>query len=152
MMNRAPPNFRLQAMPGSRLCLHLYATGPACLSRVVGRYETRAAELSLVVAGSALLLLSSCSPPANNGKESGYYGDFNRASNALMAIPGIQITNFWMNPDITLEEFGFDVITLTGQPVHIAFGERDPRRKLSRNQLCAALATEITQRTQAANQ
>ena len=100
-----------------------------------------------------LLLLSSCNPPAtNNGKESGYYGDFNRASNALVAIPGIRITNFWMNPDITLEEFGFDVITQSGQPVHIAFGERDPRRKLSRNQLSAALATEITQRTQTANQ
>ena len=100
-----------------------------------------------------LLLLSSCNPPAtNNGKESGYYGDFNRASNALVAIPGIRITNFWMNPDITLEEFGFDVITQSGQPVHIAFGERDPRRKFSWNQLSAALATEITKSTQAANQ
>jgi hypothetical protein len=115
--------------------------------------KSRAAVFTLVAAGSTLLLLLSCNPPAtNNGKESGYYGDFNRASNALVAIPGIRITNFWMNPDITLEEFGFDVITQSGQPVHIAFGETDPRRKLSRDQLSAALATEITQRTQAANQ
>jgi hypothetical protein len=117
-----------------------------------GDIKARAARLAFVAAGSALLFLTSCGPPAtNNGKESGYYGDFNRASNALVAIPGIRITNFWLNPDITLEEFGFDVVTQIGQPVHIAFGERDPRRKLSRVQLSAALAAEIKQRTQKTN-
>ncbi len=101
----------------------------------------------------SLLLLTSCGPPAtNNGKEYGYYGDFNRASNALLAIPGIKITNIWLNPDITLEEFGFDVVNAEGQAVHIAFGERDPLRKLSRTQLTAALAAEIKQKTQATKQ
>ena len=111
--------------------------------------NTCATKLRVFAAAFSLLLLTSCGPPAtNNGKEYGYYGDFNRASNALMAIPGIRITNFWLNPDITLEEFGFDVVTQTGDPVHIAFGERDPLRKLSRTQLTAALAAEIQQKTQ----
>jgi hypothetical protein len=112
-----------------------------------------AAKLTLIIAASSLLLVTSCGPPAiNNGKEYGYYGDFNRASNALVAIPGIRITNFWLNPDITLEEFGFDVVTQTGQPVRIGFGERDPLRKLSRAQLTAALAAEIRQKTAATNE
>jgi len=64
-----------------------------------------------------------------------------------VAIPGIRITNSWLNPDITLEEFGFDVVTQSSQPVHISFGERDPLRKLSRTQLTTALAAEIQQKT-----
>ena len=67
-----------------------------------------------------------------------------------MAIPGIRITNSWLNPDLTLEEFGFDVVTATGDPVRIGFGERDPLRKFSRIQLTAALAAEIQQKTQKA--
>ena len=89
-------------------------------------------------------LLVSCSPPAqNDGRESGYYGDFNRVSNALVSIPGVVVTNFWMNRDITLEEFGFDVTTATGKPVHIAIGERDPLRRLPRAELVEALKKEI---------
>ena len=89
-------------------------------------------------------------PGRNNGKEYGYYGDFNRASNAVLAIPGVRITNSWLNPDLTLEEFGFYVVTQTGQSVPISFGERDPLRKLSRAQLSAALAAEIKQKTKEA--
>lgn len=115
--------------------------------------KTGATELTLIAACSTLLLLTSCGPPAtNNGKEYGYYGDFNRASNALRAVPGIRITNSWLNPDITPEEFGFDVVTQTGQAVHISFGERDPLLKLSRKQLTAALAADIMQATRAPNQ
>jgi len=89
-------------------------------------------------------LLVSCSPPAqNDGRESGYYGEFNRVSNALVSIQGVVITNFWMNRDITLEEFGFDVTTATGKPIHIAVGERDPRRRMPRAELVEALKKEI---------
>ena len=89
-------------------------------------------------------LLVSCSPPAqNDGRESGYYGEFNRVSNALVSIQGVVITNFWMNRDITLEEFGFDVTTATGKPVHIAVGERDPWRRMPRAELVEALKKEI---------
>jgi len=92
----------------------------------------------------AVALLVSCSPPAqNDGRESGYYGDLNRVSNALVSIPGVVVTNFWMNRDITLEEFGFEAVTGTGKPVHIAVGERDPLRQMSPTQLIAALRKEI---------
>jgi len=93
---------------------------------------------------SAAGLVVSCSPPAkNNGRESGYYGDFNRVSHALVSIHGVVVTNFWMNRDITLEEFGFDVTTATGKPVHIAVGERDPLRRMPRAELVEALKKEI---------
>jgi hypothetical protein len=86
----------------------------------------------------------SCAPPAqNDGRESGYYGDFNRVSNAIVCIPGLVITNFWMNRDITLEEFGFDVTNTTGKAVHIAIGERDPLRHLGRPELVEALRKEV---------
>jgi hypothetical protein len=89
-------------------------------------------------------LFVSCSPPAqNDGRESGYYGDFNRVSNALVSIPGVVVTNFWMNQDITLEEFGFDVTTAAGKPLHIAVSERDPRRRMPRAELVEALKKEI---------
>jgi hypothetical protein len=92
----------------------------------------------------ATALLVSCSPPAqNDGRESGYYGDFNRVSNALVSIPGVVVTNFWMNRDITLEEFGFEGVTGTGKPVHIAVGEHDPLRRMSRTELVEALKKAI---------
>src|SRR5690349_6082621 len=87
--------------------------------------------------------LVSCNPPAqNDGHESGYYGDFNRVSNALVSIHGVVVTNFWMNRDITLEEFGFDVTTTTGKTVHIAVGEHDPLRGMRRNELVETLNKE----------
>jgi hypothetical protein len=97
-----------------------------------------------VFAFSVCALLSSCSPPAlKDGREFGYYGDFNRVSNALVSIPGVVVTNFWMNRDITLEEFGFDVTTGAGKSVHIALGERDPLRRMHRAELVSALQKEL---------
>ena len=102
---------------------------------------------AFIVAGLATIgVLTSCAPPAtNDGRESGYYGDFNRVSNALVSIPGVTVTNFWMNRDITLEEFAFDITTATGEAVHLGFGERDPLRKMSRPELVEALKKEIAQ-------
>lgn len=93
------------------------------------------------------ILLMSCSPPAqNDGREAGYYGDFTRVSNALVSIQGVVVTNFWMNRDITLEEFGFDVTTGSGKAVRIAVGERDPLRRLPPAELVEALKKEIERR------
>ena len=82
----------------------------------------------------------------NRGSESGYYGTFNRISNALASISGVTVTQSWHNLDVTLEEFGFD-LTVTGQPVHLFFGETDPIRKMSRAAVVVALqaliATEL---------
>src|SRR5258708_28554320 len=100
--------------------------------------------LHSVIVLSAMQALVSCGPPAkNNGREYGYYGDFNRISNALVSIPGVVVTNYWMNRDITLEEFGFDITTASGEAVHFGIGERYPLRKMSRPELVEALKREI---------
>jgi len=93
---------------------------------------------------STATCLVACKPPAqNDGSESGYYGDFNRVSNALVSIPGVAVTNFWMNRDITLEEFAFDITTGTGRAMHIGVDETDPLRDLSGKELVEALKKEI---------
>ena len=98
---------------------------------------------------AAATLLVSCDPPAqNDGRESGYYADFNRVSNALVSIHGVVVTNFWMNRDITLEEFGFEATNATGKPVRIAVGERDPLRRMSRTELVETLRKEIERQSQ----
>jgi hypothetical protein len=104
-------------------------------------------QLAFVVAALAAAgFVASCGPPpTNDGRESGYYGDFNRVSNALVSIPGVTVTNFWINRDITLEEFAFDIATASGEAVHLAFGERDPMRKMARPELVEALKREIAQ-------
>src|SRR2546426_1925813 len=78
----------------------------------------------------------------NRGHEFGYYGKFNRVSNALAAIPGVTITQAWHSLDVTLEEFGFG-ITVTGQPVRLSFSETDPIRELSRDAAITALKKRI---------
>src|SRR4051794_13844088 len=106
--------------------------------------------LHSVIVLSAMQALVSCGPPAkNNGREYGYYGDFNRISNALVSIPGVVVTNYWMNRDITLEEFGFDIITGTKKDVHFGIGERDPLRKMSGQQLVESLKREIARQSEA---
>jgi len=83
----------------------------------------------------------------NHGYQFGYYGEFNRISNALASIPGITITQSWHNCDVTLEEFGFIATTRSGESVQIALGERDRIRSLSGESLVHALTTEIQSRT-----
>ncbi len=78
----------------------------------------------------------------NRGSEYGYYGEFNRVSNALAAVPGVTVTQSWHNLDVTLEEFGFG-LTVTGQPVRLHFGETDPIRNMRRADAVAALQTQI---------
>jgi hypothetical protein len=78
----------------------------------------------------------------NRGSEHGYYGEFNRVSNALATIPGVTITQSWHNLDVTLEEFGFG-FTFGGHPVRLYFGESDPIRTMSRKDLLVALLKRI---------
>jgi hypothetical protein len=110
-------------------------------------------QFIFVVAALAAATFSvSCDPPAtNDGRESGYYGDFNRISNALVSIPGVTVTTAWMNRDITLEEFAFAITTATGEPVYLGFGERHPIRRMSRSELVEALKKEIAQELSSTN-
>jgi hypothetical protein len=78
----------------------------------------------------------------NRGSEFGYYGEFNRVSNALASIPGVTITRAWQNRDVSLEEFGFSM-SVTGRPVTLAFSETDPIREMSRNKAVAELKMRI---------
>jgi hypothetical protein len=78
----------------------------------------------------------------NRGYQWGYYGEFNSISNALASIPGVTVTQAWHNLDVTLEEFGFG-ITVTGQPVRLAFGETDTIREMSRDAAVVALKAQI---------
>jgi len=109
----------------------------------------------LACAGAALTaasLVISCGPPAtNDGRESGYYADFNRVSNALVSIPGVTITNVFINRDITLEEFSFEITTASGEPAHLDFGERDPVRRMAHPELVQALKKEIAQQLSSTN-
>jgi hypothetical protein len=84
----------------------------------------------------------------NHGYQFGYYGEFNRVSNALTAIPGITITQSWHNCDVTLEEFGFTATMGSGEPARIAVGEHDRIRSLSGDALVQALKTEIQTQAQ----
>ena len=84
----------------------------------------------------------------NHGFQFGYYGEFNRVSNALASISGITITQSWHNCDVTLEEFGFTATMVSGEPVRIAVGERDRIRSLSGELLVQALKTEIQTQAQ----
>lgn len=78
----------------------------------------------------------------NRGSEYGYYGEFNRVSNALATIPTVTITQAWHNLDVSLEEFGFGVV-VTGQPVRLFFSETDPIRTMKRDAATAALQKRI---------
>ena len=83
----------------------------------------------------------------NHGFRFGYYGDFNRVSNALASIPGITITQAWHNCDVTLEEFGFTATNRMGESFRITVGERDPIRRLSGDSLVQALQTEVAKKS-----
>ena len=87
----------------------------------------------------------------NRDFEFGYFGTFNRVQHALAAIPGVTITGDFANHDITLEEFGFHVTTSTGVSVDLQFGESDPVRDLSGQELTAALITRIERQTTSTN-
>jgi hypothetical protein len=79
----------------------------------------------------------------NRGYTWGYWGEFNTVSNSLAQLPGVNITKVGCNADVTMEEFGFNILTSEGDPVNLYFGEQDPIRKLSGKALSKALLEKI---------
>jgi hypothetical protein len=79
----------------------------------------------------------------NRGYSWGYWGQFNTVSNGLAKIPGVTIVKFGCNADITMEEFGFDILTADGRQAHVWFSETDPIRKLSGEALSKALIEKV---------
>jgi hypothetical protein len=79
---------------------------------------------------------------SNRGSEFGYYGEFNRIAHALSSIPEVTVVRSWHNADLTLEEFGFDLM-VSGRPLQLNFGETDFIRSMSREAAVAALRSRI---------
>ncbi|MGZ8941013.1 MAG: hypothetical protein ACXW32_17545, partial [Limisphaerales bacterium] len=63
--------------------------------------------IAAVICGPALYAWDSS---RNRGFLWGYYGDFNAIRNELARLPGITISNYWLNQDISLEEMSFDLL------------------------------------------
>jgi len=78
----------------------------------------------------------------NRGSTFGYYGEYNRTSNALASIPGVTVRQGWCNRDISLEEFGFSIV-VAGQPIELGVGETDSIRSMGREAAVAALKERI---------
>ena len=81
----------------------------------------------------------------NRGYEFGYYGEFNRVAHALATIPEVTVVRSWHNADLTLEEFGFDLM-VSGQSIDLDFGETDPIRTMKREDAVGALKSRIASR------
>jgi hypothetical protein len=79
----------------------------------------------------------------NHGYSWGYWGQLNTVRNSLARLPGVTIINFGCNADVTMEEFGFDILIAEGRQVHVWFDEREPIRKLSGEALSKALLEKI---------
>src|SRR6266576_1285013 len=74
----------------------------------------------LVLAAVTTLLMASIvwyrwDSGTNHGYTFGYWGQFNTVSNSLSKLSGITILKASCNADVTLEEFGFEVLTPEGQ-------------------------------------
>jgi len=97
---------------------------------------------ALAVLISALIFEYRWDSARNRGHTWGYWGEFNTVSNALAIVPGVAIVTPWYNADVTLEEFGFDIL-VQGRQVKLAFGEKDPIRRLSGRNLQNALSQMV---------
>jgi hypothetical protein len=78
----------------------------------------------------------------NRGRESGYWGEYNRVSNALASLPEVKIQLSSYNDDISLEEFQFDLET-SGLSISLFFTEGDAIRKMQRAQMIEALRKRL---------
>ncbi len=94
----------------------------------------------IVIVVFAIAFISVVIPPGENtGKESGYYGEFNRILHSLERMTNVTVVDSWMNKDITLEEMGFTLQTENGQRLKISFEERNPIRKMKKEKLDLAV-------------
>ncbi len=135
-------------MPGRRAC-NLEWVDPARRERVPSLDQLTMKAAMLVLAAVITLLMASIvwyrwDSGTNRGYTCGYWGQFNTVSNSLTKLSGITILEAGCNADVTLEEFGFEVLTAEGQQLHVWFSETDPLRKLSGQ----ALSKELLQRIQ----
>jgi hypothetical protein len=80
----------------------------------------------------------------NRGWNRGYWGEFNRTSNALSSISGVKIVKQWHNLDVTLEEFGFEIET-NGRTIRLSIGESDAVRRMPYQKAFTRLQTLIEQ-------
>jgi hypothetical protein len=79
----------------------------------------------------------------NHGYKWGYWSQFNTVSNALANLSGVTILKAGANADVTMEEFGFEVLNSDGRQLHVWFSETDPVRKLSGKALTSALQDKL---------
>lgn len=75
----------------------------------------------------------------------GYYGDYNRVTDAITSIPGALILDSWANGDITLEEFAVTVRTPAGDTIEMFFEEDDQVRHWHGSRLVEALKRRMDQ-------
>lgn len=94
-----------------------------------------AVVIAFLGAGTIWGFDSSC----NRGWDFGYWGDFNRVKEALEDLSGGRVVKDWSNPDIVLEEFGFEVETTPDKRIDLNFSESDPIRHLRGKRLHDAL-------------
>ncbi|HEX7861778.1 MAG TPA: hypothetical protein VF773_15690 [Verrucomicrobiae bacterium] len=107
---------------------------------------------AVLVIPSGLIAFYKWDEAKNRGSEVGYWGDFNRTSNALAAVPGVLITGAWFNADITLEEFGFDIVLTNQQWARVTFWESSEIRDMSRRRALPALQQCIAEGLAGTNQ
>jgi len=81
----------------------------------------------------------------NHGFEFGYFGEYNRLTKAVRAVPGVSITDSWYHGDVSLEEIGL-TLSVSGKRAELFFGERDPVREMDHQ----AAVLELQQRIESA--
>ena len=140
MKARVKPDMRLE------LVIH---SDPVGRSRAYEGWISRSTShlisaLTFLVVG----LLFGCHWDAakNRGHTWGYWGEFNTVSNALNTIPGVTILTPWCHTDVSLEEFGFNIL-VHGRQVELAFSETNPTRSLSGRKLRNALSELIEKKS-----
>jgi hypothetical protein len=84
----------------------VHAQGPEACSARPESLSTLLLILTVPIVYLGWYLLDSST---NRGWHFGYYGQYNRTRSALASLPGVSITRGGFNPDISLEEFDFEV-------------------------------------------
>src|SRR5215471_1725065 len=108
------PNQPRQPMPGARLaCISVSLARRGCADSLD---EAHMKAISAIFGAAVLFLVAAVlwyrwDSATNRGYKRGYWGQFNTVSNELSALPGVIIVKPWYNADLTLEEFGFDLLT-----------------------------------------
>jgi hypothetical protein len=116
-------------------------------SKKFGRFSGLGKSLLQLLAALVLILIAIAvfywwDASKNRGRESGYWGEYNRVSNALASLPEVKIKSGLYNDDISLEAFQFDLET-GGRSISLFFTEGDAIRKMHRAQMIEALRKRL---------